>query len=74
LGAAALALAYAASRAEAEVFEYRAAPPARLGSTGAASRRWRERPDDEAEDARAAPMPWRDAWQSGLKGSIHAGR
>ncbi len=72
--AVALALAYAASRTEAEVFEYRAAPPARLGSTGAASRRWRERPDDEAEDARAAPMPSRDAWQSGLKGSIHAGR
>ena len=52
----ALALAYAASRADPAEYAYRAAPPVRLGQEAAP--RWRTRPDEEEEDMAArTPEP-----------------
>ncbi len=55
------ALAYAASRADAEVYEYRAAQREKE------EKRWQERPDEEAEDRRE---PGR-AWLPSLRGRLY---
>jgi phage FluMu gp28-like protein len=59
-------LAYAASRMEPEEYEYLPAPLAVLAPSAISARRWRDRPDDEAEDQRGGAGGWLPDLRGGM--------